>query len=94
MHALPVLKQACLDAFDTEDEPGNPALFFSVVDPGSVLELVEIAETRITDEEVQVLHQVIGELCACIRRSTADPASVELTRWARMVVGATKRDPG
>jgi hypothetical protein len=43
----PVLKQACLDALDTEDEPGNPSLFFSIVDPGSVLELVEIAETAI-----------------------------------------------
>ncbi len=91
MHALPVLKQACLDAFDSEDEPGNPALFFSIVDPGSVLELVEIAETAISDEEVKALHQVIAELCECIQRMTSDPASIELTRRARMVVGATTR---
>jgi hypothetical protein len=62
MHALPVLKQACLDAFDTEDEPGNPALFFSIADPGSVLELGEFVETRITDEEVQALHRVLADL--------------------------------
>ena len=91
MHALSVLKQACLDAFDTEDEPGSPALFFSIVDPGSVLELVEIAETAISDEEVKGLHQVIAELCECIHRMTADPASIEITRRARMVVGVTTR---
>jgi len=39
MHALPALKQACLEALETEGEPGNAALFFSVVDPYSVLEL-------------------------------------------------------
>ena len=91
MHALPVLKQACLDAFDTEDEPGNAALFFSIVDPGTVLELVEIAETAISEEEVKALHQVIAELCECVQRTTCDPASIALTRRARMVVGVTSR---
>jgi hypothetical protein len=71
--------------------PGDLAGFFSLIDPQSVLELVEIAETRITDEEVQALHQVIAVLCDCIQRTTADPASIELTRHARMVVGATTR---
>jgi len=54
-----------------------------------VLQLVEIAETRITDEEVQALHKVIGELGDYIRRTTADPVAIGLTRRARMVVGAT-----
>jgi hypothetical protein len=92
MHALPAIKQAALEALETEDGPGDLAGFFSLIDPQSVLELVEIAETRITDEEVQALHQVIAVLCNCIRRTTADPASIELTRHARMV-GATSRGP-
>lgn len=57
---VPFLRHAALEAFETEDGPGDMAGFFSMIDPQSVLELVEIAETRITDEEVQALHQVIG----------------------------------
>jgi hypothetical protein len=91
MHALLALKQAALKAFETEDGPGDLAGFFSLIDPQSVLELVEIAETRITDEEVKALHQVIAVLCDCIQRTTADPASIELTRHARMVVAVTTR---
>lgn len=62
MHALPILKQACLEALETDGEPGDPGRFFSLVDPGSVLELIEIAKTSITDEEVLALHRVIGQL--------------------------------
>jgi hypothetical protein len=91
MHALPVLKQAALEACGTEDGSGDLVNFFSIVDPHSVLDLVEIAETRITDEEVHALHRAIAALCDCIQRTTADPASIELTRHARMVVGATTR---
>lgn len=56
MHALPILKQACLEALETDGEPGDPGRFFSIVEPRSVLELVQTAETRITDEEVAALH--------------------------------------
>jgi hypothetical protein len=92
MHALPVIKQAALEAMDSDEEtPGDASLLHAVMDPHTVLELVNIAETCITDEEVQALHQVIAVLCDCIQRTTADPASIELTRHARMVVGATTR---
>ena len=91
MHALLVLKQACLDAFDTEDEPGSPALFFSIVDPQSVLELVEIAETAISDEEVQALHQVIAELGDYIRRTSPGPEAMLLLLNAKRIVGVTTR---
>jgi hypothetical protein len=91
MHALPALKQAALEAFDTEDGPGDLAGFFSLIDPPSVLELVEIAETGITDEEVQALHQVIGELGDYIRRTAPGPEALELLRRAKQVVGVTKR---
>lgn len=91
MHALPVLKQACLEALDDTDGPSSPALFFSIVDPGSLLELVEIAETRITDEEVQALHRVIGQLSDYIRRASPTPEAIELVRHAKAVVGVATR---
>jgi hypothetical protein len=91
MHALPALKQAAQEAFDTEDGPGDLAGFFSIIAPQSVLELAEIAENRITGEAVQRLHQMIAVLCDCIQRTTADPAAIELSRHARIVVGATTR---
>jgi hypothetical protein len=56
MHALPALKQAALEAFETEDGPGDLAGFFSLVDPQSVLELVEIAETPIVGEEARLYN--------------------------------------
>jgi hypothetical protein len=91
MHALPVLKHAALEAFETEDGPGDMVGFLSIIDPQSVLELVEIAETRITDEEVQALHQVIAELGDYIRRTAPGPEALELLRRAKQVVGVTTR---
>jgi hypothetical protein len=91
MHALPVLKQAALEAFETEDGPGDMVGFFSIIDPQSVLEMVEIAETRITDEEVQALHQVIADLSDYIRREAPRPEGMSLLLRARMIVGVTKR---
>jgi hypothetical protein len=91
MHALPALKQAALEAFDTEDGPGDLAGVFSLIDPQSVLELVEIAENRITDEEVQALHQVISDLGDYIQRTVPAPEALELLRRAKQVVGVTTR---
>jgi hypothetical protein len=58
---------------------------------GSLLELVQIAETRITNEEVQALHQVIGQLSDYIRRTSPTPEAIELVRHAKAVVGVTTR---
>ena len=91
MHALPILKQACLEALETDGEPGDPGRFFSIVDPRSVLDLVEIAETRITHEEVQALHQVIDQLSDYIRRTSLTPEAIKLIRHAKAVVGVTMR---
>lgn len=62
MHALPALKHAALAAFETEDGPGDMVGFFSIIDPQSVLELVEISGTRITDEALQALYHVPAKL--------------------------------
>ena len=91
MHALPTLKHAALGALETEDGPGDRVGFFSVIDPQSVLKLVEIAETRITDEEIQALHQIIAELGNYIRRTAPGPEALELLIRAKQLVGLTTR---
>lgn len=91
MHALPILKQACLEALETDGEPGDPGQFFSIVEPRSVLELVQTAETRITDEEVAALHQVIAELGNYIQRTAAGAEADKVLLRARQLVGLTAR---
>lgn len=44
MHALNVIKNACIDALD-EDDPCGIDTFRAVVDPHSVLELADIVES-------------------------------------------------
>jgi len=53
--------------------------------------LVTIAETRIADDEVQALHDVIAKMSDYIRRNTDDKEGKELIRLGRMIVGATTR---
>jgi len=89
VHALPILKQACLEALETDGEPGDPGRFFSIVDLGSVLKLVQIAETRITDEEVQALHQVIGQLSDYTHRTSSTSEAIELVQRAKAIVAVT-----
>lgn len=91
MHALPILKQACLEALETDGEPSDPGRFFSIVDPRSVLELVQIAETSISDEEVQALHTIIAEMGEYIRQSAPGQQADELLLRARQLVGLTVR---
>jgi hypothetical protein len=60
MHALGVIKNACLDALD--DEKPDITLFRAVVDPGSVWELATMveqlqAQVAALREELQVTKQ-------------------------------------
>lgn len=92
MHALSVSKQAALEAMDPDEEtPGDTSLLHSITDPHTALELVRIVETRITEEEVESLHHVIGQLSNYIRRVSPTPEAVELVRHAKAVVGVTSR---
>jgi hypothetical protein len=52
--------------------------FFSIIDPQSALDLIEIAETRITDEEVQALHPLIAD---GVTRSDGQCRSRRQTRY-------------
>ena len=58
MHSHAVLKHAVPGALGTEDGRGDIVGCFSIIDPHSALDLVEIAETRIINEDVPALHQV------------------------------------
>jgi hypothetical protein len=62
-----------------------------VIDLYSVLELVQIAKIRITDEEVQALHDVIAEMSDYIRRTENDKEDAELIRLGRQITGMTTR---
>jgi len=92
MQTLSAIKQAALDAMDTNDDsPGGASLLHSLMDPHTVLELVTIAETRISDEEILALHDVIAKMTDYIRRNTDDREGAALIRLGRLMVGATTR---
>lgn len=93
MRALPRLNPSLLRSPRRQRRAARPP--FSTVDSGSGLEPVDIAETRITDEEVQALHQVISELSDYIRRTAPGPGpgpeAMTLLIKAEQIVGLTSR---
>lgn len=56
MHVLPILRQACLEALKTDGDPDDSGRFSSIVNARSVLELIQVAETRFSDKEVCTLR--------------------------------------
>ena len=57
MHVLPALKQACLEALDIDDQtPSDMALFYSVVNPRSVLEMIQMIEETKPPSEERILE--------------------------------------
>lgn len=71
--------------------PDDMVNFFSIIDPQSVLELVEIAETRISDKEVSVFHEVIANLADYIHPAAAGSEADKVLLWARQIVGVPTR---
>ena len=62
MHALPVLKHAAVAALVDDDEHGDPAdisLFHAVVDPGSVLDMIELIEQQ--EAEIKELRAALAQ---------------------------------
>ena len=63
MNDLEVIKNACIKALNEDGEsPNGMALFRDVVDPGSVLELVNIVQAAITAHELETLTRLIRNL--------------------------------
>lgn len=64
MHALPALKHAALRTSETEGPGRHGRLLLDHRPAVRARALMEIAEARITDEEVQALRQAIADLGA------------------------------
>lgn len=92
MLSLSVIKHAAVEAMDADgDFSGSPSSLHTLIDPQSVLDLIEIAETRITDDEIQALHQVIAALGDYIRRTAPGPDAMKLLLHAKRIVSITSR---
>jgi hypothetical protein len=90
MNSIEVIKHACVDALDLDQlGPGDALVYASLVDPVSVLGLVNIVENRVTDEEIAALHQVINAMGDYIRSNAPSTTADPLLLHARMLVGMT-----
>lgn len=90
MNALSVIKHACIEALEHDElGPGDASVYASLVDPVSVLALIDIVERRITDEEIAALHQVINEMGDYIRTTAPGAGGNALLLRARQIVGLT-----
>jgi hypothetical protein len=90
MNAIEVIKQACVDALELDQlSPGDAVVYASLVDPVSVLGLIDIVENRVTDEEISALHQVINAMCDYIRTNAPCTTVEPLLLHARMLISMT-----
>lgn len=96
MHSLTVMADACADALEAaDDDPHWRGAYCSIIDPHSVLELIEIAKAHqegISAEELQALGKLIRDLTGYIKLATGDkPDSVrdDLLLQARQLLGVT-----
>ena len=90
MNALAVMKHACVDALELDAlMPGDASVYASLVDPVSVLALIDIVEKRITEEEIAALHQVIAEMGHYIQCNAPGAEADALLLRARQIVGLT-----
>ncbi|CAN5466053.1 hypothetical protein BH11PSE11_BH11PSE11_04190 [soil metagenome] len=90
MHELDVIKNACIKALNDDGEsPNGMALFHEVVDPGSVLELVNIVQTTVTAHELETLTRLIRNLTEYVEAVPDDGKKAvqvdreELIRYAK-----------
>jgi hypothetical protein len=93
MNAIVAMKHACNEALKSDRlSPGEASVYASVVDPVSVLALMEIVENQISGDEINALHQVINEMISYIRANAPGPAADLLLQRARQVVAITFAD--
>jgi hypothetical protein len=90
MNAIEVIKQACADALELDQLSSSDAVAYaSLVDPVSVLGLIDIVENHVTDEEISALHHVINAMCDYIRTNAPCTTVEPLLLHARMLVSMT-----
>ncbi|MDB5853312.1 MAG: hypothetical protein JWR22_1353 [Herminiimonas sp.] len=83
MHALSVLKTACHEAL----EEGDKALYYSVVDPTSVLELIETVEVFPAADEMEAISSLLDQLTDYVKRSPSSPERDDLVLLSRQIRG-------
>jgi hypothetical protein len=84
MHALNVLKTACYEAL----EDGDKALYYSVVDPTSVLEMIATLEAFPAADEMEAVSSLLDKLTDYIKRlPDRDKEGADLILWARQLRG-------
>lgn len=67
-HELNLIEDACLRALVGEKNyPGGIDEFHARIDPASVLELVHVAKSVLSDEELQELAQLMDEMTLYIK---------------------------
>jgi len=90
MNALIAMKHACADGLELDElGPGDAIAYASLVDPLSVLALIDMVENRITDEEIAALHQIINDMGKYIHSAAPGADADALLLKARQLVGLT-----
>lgn len=76
MHSLDVIKSACIEAIDTqEDDPHWRGLYCSIVGPATVLEMaqqIETFEKVVTMDELQALGKLVRDMSGYIKMTGGD----------------------
>jgi hypothetical protein len=67
-HDLNMIEAACINALAREQSPEGLSAFYSLVDPTSVLELVHVAKSVLSDEELQELARLMEDMTFYIKR--------------------------
>lgn len=95
MNSLDVMSQACAEALETaDDDPLWRGLYCSVVDPQSVLELIELAkshENALSVEQLQGLGKLVRDLTGYIKLNCGtklDSVRDDLLLQAQQLLGS------
>ncbi len=98
MHDFDIIKNTCAQALNgNSDNEINQTLFYKVVNPDVVLELVGLVEESITTHELETLTILIRNLINCLEATADDrenntlPDRDDLIRQAKRVLSIYAR---
>jgi hypothetical protein len=66
-HDLNMIEAACINALAREQSPEGIGEFYSLVNPASVLELMHVAKSALSDEALQELARLMDEMTLYIK---------------------------
>ena len=76
-----------IDALKKNEGLPSPALLATIAAPSSILELAEIAETRVMDKDIQAIHHGIAGMSDSSRQTATGPKAMQLLIRTKQVVG-------